>query len=182
MDTAGTGGGTGADADADSADKSRRLAEAVGLREAGDLEGAHARLLDLVREFPDDGVVAYQTAWIHDRLGLEHDAAPYYEQALASGHLSPPARLGALTGLGSTLRVLGRHPEAAEVLRTAAEQYPQDGGSRVFLAMALYNTGEHHEAMSLLLRLLAATSADPSVASYRAAIEYYAADLDATEQ
>jgi tetratricopeptide (TPR) repeat protein len=168
--------------DASSADKVERLAEAVGLREAGELEDARTRLVDLARDFPDDGVVAYQTAWIHDRIGLEHDAAPYYEQALASGHLSPSDRLGALISYGSTLRILGRYQNAAEILRAAVEEYPEDGGSRVFLAMALYNTGEHHEAMSLLLRLLAATSTDTGVTSYRAAIEHYAADLDMIEE
>lgn len=47
--------------------------------------------------------------------------------------------------------------------------------------MALYNTGRHHESTRLLLRLLAATSDDPSVRSYRRAIEHYAEDLDAVE-
>ncbi|NYV76533.1 tetratricopeptide repeat protein, partial [Streptomyces sp. UH6] len=58
--------------------------------------------------------------------------------------------------------------------------YPDDGGLRAFLAMALHNTGEHHEAMALLLRLLAATSDDPGVRAYRRALEFYAGDLDAT--
>jgi tetratricopeptide (TPR) repeat protein len=176
METATGAGGAGG------VDKVRRLAEAVGLREAGELEAARKQLLSLAHDFPDDGVVAYQTAWIHDRLGLERDAAPYYERALASGYLDSADRLGALVSYGSTLRVLGRHQEAVDVLRAAAGEYPEDGGARAFLAMALYNTGEHHEAMSVLLRLLAATSTDVSVASYRKAIEYYAADLDATEE
>lgn len=46
--------------------------------------------------------------------------------------------------------------------------------------MALFNTGEHHEAMQLLLRLVAATSDSPGVQQYRPAIEHYAADLTRT--
>ncbi len=46
-----------------------------------------------------------------------------------------------------------------------------------FLAMALYNVGRHDEAIRMLLRLVASSSTAP----YRAAIEYYAQDLDMIE-
>ncbi len=46
--------------------------------------------------------------------------------------------------------------------------------------MALFNTGDHHEAMQLLLRLLASTSGSPEVQRYRTAIEHYAEDLTRT--
>ncbi len=46
--------------------------------------------------------------------------------------------------------------------------------------MALYNSGEHHEAMRILLHLLATTSQDASVQEYRRAIALYAGDLDST--
>lgn len=74
--------------------------------------------------------------------------------------------------------MLGQYARAAETLRRGVAEYPDDGGLRTFLAMALYNTGEHHEAMSLLLDLLATTSQDPSVREYRRAIALYAEDLD----
>lgn len=67
-----------------------------------------------------------------------------------------------------------------ETLRRGVEEFPGDGSLRVFLAMALYNTDEHHEAMRLLLELTAATSQDPHVQGYRLAIENYAKDLDET--
>lgn len=158
--------------------KDQLLAEGVAWRQAGRLDEARERMLDLSRAFPDDGAVAYQTAWIHDRLGLEREAVAFYRTALSSGQLSAEDRLGALIGCGSTLRVLGRHAEAVELLEGGLAEFPGDGGLTAFLAMALYNVDRHHEATSLLLRLVASSSTAPNIESYRAAIEYYASDLD----
>jgi tetratricopeptide (TPR) repeat protein len=162
-------------------DKGRLLAEGIAWRQAGRLDEARERMLNLSRAYPDDGLVAYQTAWVHDRLGLENEAVPYYLKALSSGQLGVEDRLGALIGCGSTLRILGRYEEAVELLEGAHAEFPDDGGLAAFLAMALYNVGRHHDATRLLLRLVAASSTAPNVASYRAAIEYYAQDLDKIE-
>ncbi|MFJ2931391.1 tetratricopeptide repeat protein [Streptomyces sp. NPDC087219] len=164
-------------------DRDGRLAEAVALRGQGHREEARERLVALAARHPEDAEIAYQTAWAHDVLGLEKEAVPYYERALAGGAtgtgLTPEDRRGALLGLGSTYRVLGRHEDSVALLTGAVEEFPEDGSLRTFLAMALYNTGRHHESTRLLLRLLAATSEDPSVRQYRRAIEHYAEDLDA---
>ncbi|QKV96433.1 tetratricopeptide repeat protein [Streptomyces sp. NA02950] len=156
------------------------LAEAVRLREQGHPDQARQRLVALSAAYPEDTGIAYQTAWVHDLLGLEAEAVPFYERSLGAPGLSAEDRRGALLGLGSTYRTLGRYTEAVDTLRGAAEEFPDDGAFRVFLAMALYNTGHHHEAMGLLLTLLATTSDDPSVRSYRRAIAHYARDLDET--
>ncbi|MFI1224931.1 MULTISPECIES: tetratricopeptide repeat protein [unclassified Streptomyces] len=161
-------------------EKSDLLDEAYRLRTEGRPEEARERLLALTAEYPDDAEVAYRTAWIHDVLGLESEAVPYYERALAKPELGTEDRRGALLGLGSTYRVLGRYGQAVETLRRGVEDFPDDGALRTFLAMALFNTGEHQEAMRLLLELTAATSQDPYVQQYRRAIEHYAKDLDAT--
>ncbi|WP_327270448.1 tetratricopeptide repeat protein [Streptomyces sp. NBC_01218] len=163
-----------------SATKDELLAGAVRLRTEGRPEEARERLLTLTAEFPEDAEIAYQTAWAHDVLGLEAEAVPYYERALSAGKLGDEDRLGALIGLGSTYRVLGRYGQAVEVLRRGVADFPADGALRTFLAMALYNTGEHHEAMELLLRVVATTSEDPSVRRYRTAVEHYASGLDET--
>ncbi|MFF3842753.1 tetratricopeptide repeat protein [Streptomyces sp. NPDC001930] len=167
-------------------DRDGRLAEAVALRGQGHREEARERLVALAGRHPEDAEIAYQTAWAHDVLGLEKEAVPYYERALAGGGatgtgLTPEDRRGALLGLGSTYRVLGRYDDSVALLTGAVEEFPEDGSLRTFLAMALYNTGRHHESTRLLLRLLAATSEDPSVQVYRRAIEHYAEDLDAIE-
>ncbi len=156
------------------------LDEADRLRTEGRPEEARDRLLGLTAEYPDDAEVAYRTAWIHDVLGLESEAVPYYERALANPELAVEDRRGALLGLGSTYRILGRYGQAVETLRRGVEEFPDDGALRAFLAMALFNTDEHHEAMRLLLELTATTSQDPYVQQYRRAIEHYAKDLHET--
>ncbi|MEU1117922.1 MULTISPECIES: tetratricopeptide repeat protein [unclassified Streptomyces] len=161
-------------------DRDRLLAEAVRLREAGRREEAKERLVALSGAFPDDAEVAYQTAWVHDTLGLEAEAVPHYERALNQPGLSTTDRRGALLGLGSTYRILGRYEEAVATLGGAAAEFPEDGALRTFLAMSLYNVGRTHDAMEMLLTLLAATSSDPEITGYRPAIEEYAKDLDAT--
>ncbi|MFE5712151.1 tetratricopeptide repeat protein [Streptomyces sp. NPDC056501] len=170
-------------------EKKGLLAEAVALREGGRKEEAREALVALAARYPDDAEIAYQTAWAHDVLGLEAEAVPYYERALAETGteaataiaLTPEDRRGALLGLGSTYRVLGRYEDAVTLLTGAVGEFPEDGALRTFLGMALYNTGRHHESVRTLLRLLAATSEDPSVRAYKRAIEHYAEDLDATE-
>lgn len=160
--------------------KDELLAEAVRLREEGHPEQARERLLALTATFPDAVDVAYHTAWVHDVLGLEAEAVPYYERCLQGDGLREEDRRGALLGLGSTYRVLGRFGQAVETLRRGVSEYPDDGALRTFLSMALFNTGEHHEAMEILLRLVAASSDSPDVQRYRPAIEHYAADLTRT--
>ncbi|MGW5861339.1 tetratricopeptide repeat protein [Streptomyces sp. NPDC055239] len=160
--------------------RDRRLAEAVRLREAGLREEAREQLLALCEQFPLDTEVAYQTAWVHDTLGLEAEAVPHYVRAVENPGLTPDDRRGALLGLGSTYRVLGRYPQAVTTLRDAVAEFPDDDALKTFLAMALYNTGRAHDAMEILLTLLATTSQDPDIAGYRPAIEYYAKDLDTT--
>lgn len=157
------------------------MAAAVSLRERGRTEEARRLLLGLSTRWPQDAEIAYQTAWAHDVLGLEADAVPFYQRALAGDGLGPDDRRGALVGLGSTLRVLGRFSDAVAALRSGVAEFPDDGALRTFLAMALYNTGRSHEAVRILLALLAATSEDPEVRRYRRAIEFYAEDLDRIE-
>lgn len=156
------------------------LAQAVRLRERRTPQ-AHEELVRLTGRHPHDAAIAYQAAWSHDRLGLEAQAVPFYERALAGTGLPAQDRHGAFLGLGSTLRVLGRYEEAREVLGRGLDEFAQDPALRTFLAMTLYNLGESREAVRTLLLVSAATSEDPQVRSYRPAIEYYADHLDDTE-
>src|SRR6266542_922701 len=59
-----------------------KLASAIKLRETEKHEEARQLLLELHAEFPNDAQVNYQCAWIHDLLGLELEAIPFYQQAL----------------------------------------------------------------------------------------------------
>ncbi|MFC1419460.1 tetratricopeptide repeat protein [Streptacidiphilus cavernicola] len=154
------------------------LARAERLREQR-TEAACAELGELAARWPEDAGLAYLTACAHDSLGLEAEAAPHYERALAARPgLSGEDRHGAFLGLGSTYRVLGRYPEAVATLRLGLDEFPGDAALRTFLAMALHNTGESAEAVRTLLRVTAATSADARVRAYRRAIDHYADHLD----
>lgn len=163
----------------DDRERAAALAQAVELREQGRAGPAREQLMELAERYPGDAEIAYQTAWAHDLLGLEHEAVPFYERALGGAGLSPEDRHGAFLGLGSTHRVLGSYGEAVRILRLGLEEFPHDPALRAFLAMALYNEGEGREAVRLLLRTLTATSSDRRVQDYRRAIEHYADDLDA---
>lgn len=154
-----------------------RLTRAVRLRTDGRAEEARELLVCLRAEFPDDAVVAYQTAWVHDVLDLEAEAVPHYRAAIA-GDLPAADLRDALLGLGSTLRALGRDAEAGEVFAQALARFPGDRPLRVFRAMLRYNTGDARAAVADLLRLLTETTGDPEIQGYGRAITTYAEDLD----
>jgi tetratricopeptide (TPR) repeat protein len=82
------------------------LERAVYLRENGRAGEARELLLKLAAERPDDPQVNYQCAWVHDLLGREHEAVPFYERAIEEG-LTGGDLEGAMLGLGSTYRALG---------------------------------------------------------------------------
>ncbi|TMR24182.1 tetratricopeptide repeat protein [Nonomuraea turkmeniaca] len=154
-----------------------QLAQAVRLREDGKRDEARQLLVELARRHPDDVDVAYQAAWVHDLLGLEAEAVPYYERALSGQGLSAEERRGAHTGYGSTLRVLGRFEEALKAFERGLAEFPGDPALRTFMAMALHNAGRSDEAVSTLLKVVAESD---RAGGYRRAIEYYADNLDET--
>ena len=159
------------------ASRDERLARAVELRERGELEEARELLLELCADFPDDAHVAVQTAWVHDSIGLEEEAARHYEAALG-GDLTDDELRGALLGLGSTYRTLGRDADSDRMLREGIERFPGFNALRAFHAMTLYNLGRPRDAVEQLLKLLVATTNDPSIERYQRALSAYAEDLD----
>jgi tetratricopeptide (TPR) repeat protein len=156
-----------------------RLLSAIQLRENQKYEEARELLLELHDEFPDDPQVNYQWAWIHDLLGLEREAIPFYEKAIQEG-LTGDELKGALLGMGSTYRCIGEYQKAKEAFERALELFPERHEYKTFLAMTYYNLGEHSKAMELLLNSLAETSKDEGVIRYQRAIQFYADKLDET--
>jgi tetratricopeptide (TPR) repeat protein len=163
-----------------------RLAEAIQLRETGRarqdqaiLEEARTLLLDLTAAYPDDAEITFQTAVVHDNLGLERESIPFYVQALAQG-LSGPDLERALLGLGSTYRGLGDYQQAEETLRRGVSEFPHNRALQVFLAMALYNTQQYQEAIELLVINLMETTSDEKLQYFKRPIVYYASHLDET--
>lgn len=156
-----------------------RLQTAIQMRETGEPQQARALLLELLALYPDDAELNYQTAWVHDNLGLESEAVPFYLRAIELG-LSRDSLQGALLGLGSTYRTLGEYAKAEQMLRRGMQEFPQDRAFPVFLAMALHNLQRHTEAMQLLLTNLAETTTEPSILRYKKALLFYAPQLDKT--
>jgi tetratricopeptide (TPR) repeat protein len=159
-------------------DEDPDVTHAVELRELGTAEAA-GQLASFSDAHPANAAIAYQAAWLHDSLGLEAEAVPFYQRALAvEGSLPVSDRHGAHLGLGSTFRVLGRYQEAISTFRRGLDEFPDDAALRSFLGMALYNVGEAREAVRTLLHVIAERSADEQVQSYQRAINYYADNLD----
>ena len=118
---------------------SQALTRTIRLRKEGRAEEARVILLELVAERPDDPQVQYQCVWVHDSLGREREAVPFYERAIAGG-LSGRDLERAFVGLGSTYRSLGEYGRAVETLREGVARFPENRSMEVFLAMALYPT------------------------------------------
>lgn len=153
------------------------LQQAICLRQEGKVREAIELLHQVTELEPENGEGWYQLAWAHDSLGLEREAVPYYEKALQL-ELSAEDRAGAILGLGSTYRTLGRYEQAKTWLLAGISEFPEHREFEVFYAMVLYNLGEHAEAMQRLLVQLADTSVDSRIMDYSRAIRYYADQLD----
>ncbi len=151
------------------------LNAAIKLREEGHLAEANAMLSALLKTYPDDADINYQYAWCCDAMGLEKEAVPYYEKAIALG-LSQSDLQEAYLGLGSTYRTIGEYGKSKAIFQEGIEKFDCNV-YRVFLAMTLFNLEEHKEAMSLLFRVIIDTSQDEGIERYRKAISYYSDKL-----
>ena len=152
--------------------------EAARLIEAGERDGAERVLLSLLEEHPEDARANYLMASLCDQSDQERRAVPFYQRALAGvADLPEEAAAGAYLGLGSTHRALGEYEESRRVL---LERFPEDRALSTFLALTLYNLGEHREAVSTLLKNLVETTGDPGIRLYGRALAFYADCLDET--
>ena len=156
-----------------------KLASAVKLRESQKYQEARQLLLELHNQFPNDPQVDYQCAWIHDLLGMEREAIPFYEKAIQTG-LNGDDLKSALLGMGSTYRCIGDYQKSIATFQQALRLFPNAHEFNVFLAMAYYNIGEHAKAMELLLTSLVNTSNDEGLLRYGRAIRFYSDKLNQT--
>ncbi|MBK8422221.1 tetratricopeptide repeat protein [Candidatus Villigracilis saccharophilus] len=153
------------------------LIEADKLRAKDQHEKARELLVRLALEFPTNPVVQYKTACVYDYIGQEKEAIPYYLAAIENDLPGDDLR-GAYLGLGSTYRTLGQYAESKKILQAGLGQFPDANEMKIFLAMTLYNLGEHHEAVSSLIKILAETTSDEKIIDYERAILFYAEDLN----
>src|SRR5215208_3103540 len=103
------------------------------------------RLRRLRDAYPDDARAHYEWASALDFAGREAEAAPVYEHALSMG-LPARYRAQAMLQLGSTLRNLGHHAEAVELLARARAEFPDDVALVGFHALALVSAGNAERA------------------------------------
>jgi tetratricopeptide (TPR) repeat protein len=111
-----------------------------------------------------------EQAFAYDREGLEAEAIPHYERAIAAG-LSGEDLEKALLGLGSSLRNVDRVEESVSVLEDACQRFPDHQALPVFLSFSLWSAGRRGEALALLARRLGEGS------GYERAIREYADDI-----
>lgn len=152
------------------------LEDILALRRQGAHEAARDALVALARARPDDGRVQFEAACVHDFLGEERAAVPYYEAALRLS-LPPAERRSAYVGLGSTLRTLGEYDRSRAVLEEGLAHFPGAAELRAFLAMTRYNLGDMHAAVAGLLELVSDVGGDEGLNGYTRAIRCYAQDL-----
>lgn len=149
------------------------------LRKNGQHEEAKEHLLKLAAQFPGDSVMQYETACVHDYLGLEREAIPFYLNAIQNG-LSGNQLRSAYLGLGSTYRSLGMFKESKLTFFEGLQHFPDATEIKVFLAMTQYNLKEYHDAISSLLNIIVETTADFETKNYERAIRQYSENLDRT--
>lgn len=157
----------------------KKLPEVIEYRKRAQHKQSNELILELVTASPDDPQLNYQCAWSYDLLGEEEKAVPFYEKSIKLG-LSGTDLAGALLGLGSTYRTMGKYRESQTTLLKGINLFPDNNALQVFYAMTLYNLKEHQAAMEILLRCLVETSSDKEVLTYKRAIEFYSDKLDET--
>jgi tetratricopeptide (TPR) repeat protein len=152
------------------------LEEAILLRKKGKFVESNKMILELLKQNPDDAQLNYQCAWSFDIMEEETKAVSYYEKAIELG-LPKQDKKEAYLGLGSTYRCIGEYDKAIELFEKAILEF-NDNSLKVFYAMALYNKLEYAKSMEILLKIIAGTSKDASIETYKKAIEFYSDKLD----
>lgn len=154
-----------------------RLEKAIYLRKTKNYKESNELLMELVQEFPDNASINYQCAWSFDLLGEESKAVPFYEKSIELGLPSEELE-GALLGLGSTYRTLGKYEKSKIIFLKGIESFPNNRAIQIFYSMTLYNLNEHNKAMELLLKCLIDTTTDNDLLKYKKAIDFYSDKLD----
>jgi tetratricopeptide (TPR) repeat protein len=149
------------------------------LRHQGRHEEARSLAVEVARASPEDALAHYEAACVHDYLGLETEAVPYYVRAIELGLPAEELR-GAYLGLGSTYRVLRQYEQAIATLEKGLAMFPGGREFIVFKAMAEHNVGRSKQAVEALLRIIAETSSDAQLQRFSRAIMFYAENVEGT--
>ncbi|MCS1350728.1 tetratricopeptide repeat protein [Mechercharimyces sp. CAU 1602] len=151
--------------------------QAIHLHVVGRYKEAQREYEALLVDDPHDALLHYRMAWVCDNLGEESRAVPHYERAL-EGRLSGEDREGAFIGLGSTYRCLGDYERAEQLLRQGIREFPHNNALYTFPGLTLHNQGRSSEGIKILLEILAETSQDENILTYKKAILFYSDKLE----
>jgi len=142
------------------------------------LENAKQDLIHHSKTFPENSKILYECASVHDMLGLEREAVPFYEKALSLHTLQTEDLRGAYLGLGSTYRCIGEIEKSIALLSQGISLFPDDYSLKVFLALAKYNAKDFEGSVQILLDSLVETSSCKHIKKYSRAIRFYRDHLD----
>jgi tetratricopeptide (TPR) repeat protein len=150
-------------------DRERALELGDGFRRAFEAfqkeswEEAHTRFAALAGEHTGDGFVQEMAAMAAEQAELPEEAEKFYRGSLEAS----PFRPATVLGLAALYRNAGKNSEARNLLTEAASHRPVSGDidetwSQVHLehAMALSEDGHHDEAISILVSLSEAATAN----------------------
>jgi tetratricopeptide (TPR) repeat protein len=150
-------------------------------RDRSDMQPTIAALLPLLAEHPHQARVLYEVGGAYDTAGEERLACSFYERALAAG-LSGDLLRRCYLQYGSTLRNLGQHDRALEVLGRARRAFPDSPSLAVFEALSLHAAGLPDRAFAALLDAFADAVHAPDIDRYKAALRANADYLRSTDR
>lgn len=146
-----------------------RLDAILAARDRDAMQPTIDALLAVYEEFPEDARVLYEVGGAYDTAGEEATARGYYERAMAAG-LSGDVRRRCFLQYGSTLRNLGEYGASLEAFRRAREEFPEAASLPVFEALTWHAAGNTHEAVALLLEVVADSADAPDLERYLPAL------------
>jgi len=133
-------------------------------------------ILARAAEAPDDVLARVAAAYACDRAEREAEAVAHYDAAWALG-VPIELRRRFLVGYGSTLRQVGRLEESVAVLGDACGADPGYPAYKVFLALALFSSGERTASVATLLDAVLDVAGGSSLDGYERAIAEYQRQL-----
>jgi len=143
---------------------------------ADDPQARLERAQALVAEHPHDPRLLFELAGTKDAMGDEQGAIGLYEQALACG-LREPHRHRAQLQLASSLRVVGRAPEAQRLVADVLETRPHNTAALLLRALVQADLGQERQAVADLIRSTLEATTDVDTQAYRRALRAYADEL-----
>lgn len=130
------------------------------------------RIDALVAERPDtDAEAAFEAASVRDSVGMETDAAVWYQKALDLG-LDGDNRSRTFIQYASTLRNLGRYDEALELLGRLEPENELADAAAATRALVLVSMGRAVEGAGIAIAALA-----PHLPRYQRSMANYAKEL-----